>query len=921
MNNISTSKNGSFAKPRRNLLSGFLGNISIAWKMALMVFVLFLSILGITVSAYVGLQSLQYQFSNIYDFMLIPISSIENAGTFLAEAQRYLVQSTNWNITTEERTNSLAQVQVDNQAIEKIITRYDKEWVTTTSPQFTQDLKNGGKIDLQLQEVADLAAYHKAHDAYKTTFAKYQATVQTGSPDANLASDAITQLEAAQTQLQSLIDVNLKFADFSNLQAQQAFNQALVSSGVVLALGLVIGLVMSYLIAVSVTNRLGVLTRSAAAMQEGNLDQIVSISGNDEVSLLGTTFNSMIAQLKNLFSTLEARVAERTQSLELAADVGRSVSRVRALVVMLKDATELIRSRFDLYYTQVYLADASQTNLILQAGTGNVGAELISRRHSLPLDTTSINGRAAVEKHSVVISDTAASSTFRPNPLLPDTRSEMAVPLLIGDRVAGVLNLQSQKAGALSLDVLPAFEALAGQLAIAIQNANLLAETEQARAEVEKQAARLTRANWQDYLDAIHQPEQIGFLYDQNKVVALAEVEDFQPSADSNAVTAPISITGEVLGSLVVEMDKEKQSARATELVNIAARQVAQQIENLRLLDSAERYRAEAEEAARRLTREGWKTYTENTGESLSYLYDLREMRPLNGRGSDESATTVPLKVHDEMIGKLAVQGLNTDDKEAMDLANAVAERLSAHIESLRQFEETKRSQVELDKRAQQLAAVAEISTVSSKELDIQKMLESVVYLTQRQFGLYHAHVFIYNENTDILKIAACGWKEGDPHEGTHGTAAIPLTQEQSLVARTARTRQAVIVNNVHNEPGWLPDPLLPDTASELAVPLVIGDQLLGVLDVQADRINAFTEEDANIQTTLASQVATALQNARSFVRAQKQAERESTLNAISQKIQSATTVEAVLQIAARELGHALGAPMTIAQLSMKDKN
>jgi GAF domain-containing protein len=147
----------------------------------------------------------------------------------------------------------------------------------------------------------------------------------------------------------------------------------------------------------------------------------------------------------------------------------------------------------------------------------------------------------------------------------------------------------------------------------------------------------------------------------------------------------------------------------------------------------------------------------------------------------------------------------------------------------------------------------------------------------------------------------------------------IPLAQERSLVARAARTRQAVIVNDVRSEEGWLPNPLLPDTASEMAVPLVIGDQVLGVLDVQSDRINAFSEEDANIQNTLASQVATALQNARSFSQAQRQAERETMLNVISQKIQSATTVEAVLQIAARELGHALGAPMTMAQLSMRD--
>jgi GAF domain-containing protein len=279
------------------------------------------------------------------------------------------------------------------------------------------------------------------------------------------------------------------------------------------------------------------------------------------------------------------------------------------------------------------------------------------------------------------------------------------------------------------------------------------------------------------------------------------------------------------------------------------------------------------------------------------------------------------LKVRDEILGKLTIQGLDANDSESLELASAVAERLGAHIESLRQFEETKRGQIELDKRAQQLSSVAEISTVSSKELNIDKMLASVVQLTQRQFGLYHAHVFTFNEYTSALEIAACGWKEGEEHEGTHGTTAIPLDQEQSLVARAARTKRPVIVNDVRNEPGWLPNPLLPDTASELAVPLLIGDQILGVLDVQSDRINAFTEEDANIQTTLASQVATALQNARSFARAQQQANRESTLNIISQKIQSATSVEAVLQIAARELGHALGAPMTIAQLSMKDKS
>jgi GAF domain-containing protein len=130
-----------------------------------------------------------------------------------------------------------------------------------------------------------------------------------------------------------------------------------------------------------------------------------------------------------------------------------------------------------------------------------------------------------------------------------------------------------------------------------------------------------------------------------------------------------------------------------------------------------------------------------------------------------------------------------------------------------------------------------------------------------------------------------------------------------------------VISNDVTKEQDFLPNPLLPETKSEMAVPILVGDEVLGVFDVQGNVINRFTDEDIAIKTTLARQVAVTLQNLRSFSRAQKQAEREAMLNTISQKIQSATTVEAVLQIAARELGHALGAPMTVAQLSMKETN
>lgn len=696
---------------------------------------------------------------------------------------------------------------------------------------------------------------------------------------------------------------------------------ALAVRGVAISAILVLlALALLWFLSGQIVRPLRALTDVAVAISQGNLNVTAEIQAQDETGLLANTFNLMISQLKNLFSTLEQRVTDRTRGLELAAEVGRSVSRVRALDEMLRDTAEIVRSQFDLYYVQVYLVDASRTNLVLQSGTGSVGSELVGRAHRLALNTASINGRAAIEKRSVVVSDTASSPDFRPNPLLPETRSEMAVPLLLGDQIVGVLDLQSVEANALNQDNLPAFEALAGQIAVAVQNANLLEQAEQARAEVEGQARRLVRTGWQEHLDAIHRPEQTGFSFEKNQVTPLDE--DLQLDQQVDALVVPITFTGQQLGSLVVDMEQERQTPQTVELVNIVARQVAQQVENLRLLESAERYRLEAENAARRLTREGWEEYfSAKSGQTLGYLYDLKEVKPhKSGVEFDaNSSLSLPIKVRDETIGKLAVQGVDSTDPETLALVNTVSERLSEHIESIRLLEETQLGQMELNKRARQLAAVSQISTLSSRELDVQKMLATVVQMAQRQFGLYHAHIFTYNEAANQLEIVACGWKEGGEHEGTHGTTTISLDQEQSLVARAARTRAPVAVNDVRADPNWLPNPQLPDTLSELAVPLVIGDEVLGVLDVQSEYANAFSDADINIQSTLAAQVATALQNARSFARSQRQAEREATLNAISQKIQSATSVEAVLQIAARELGHALGAPRTIAQLSMKD--
>ena len=207
---------------------------------------------------------------------------------------------------------------------------------------------------------------------------------------------------------------------------------------------------------------------------------------------------------------------------------------------------------------------------------------------------------------------------------------------------------------------------------------------------------------------------------------------------------------------------------------------------------------------------------------------------------------------------------------ESNDEIGTLAQAFNNMTSQLRNFIGTLEQRVA--ERTQDQATVADIATRTATIQDLQEMLATMVHLTQRGFGLYHAHVFLYHENTEELQIVACGYKEGDEHEGTHGTSIIPLAAEQSLVARCARNREPVIVNDVRSDPGWLPNPLLPDTHAEMAVPMIVGDKLLGVLDVQAEAVDAFDEADATIQMTLAAQVAVAVQNILQFQTSQKMA-------------------------------------------------
>ncbi|MFM8321107.1 MAG: GAF domain-containing protein, partial [Chloroflexota bacterium] len=344
------------------------------------------------------------------------------------------------------------------------------------------------------------------------------------------------------------------------VNAQTESNLAL--TGIVLGLVSLLAVVVAQVFATPIAR----LTETADQVRSGNLDAQAAVRSNDEIGRLAATFNDMTQRLRQTLGGLEQRIHERTRELTLAGSVGRTLSQERDLDGLLRLSAELIRSSFDLYYTQIYLTDASRRALVLRAGSGSVGVELFRRGHRLAIGSGSLNGEAAASRRPVIVSDTAASARFRPNPLLPETRSEMCVPLLVGDQVVGVLDMQSKRAGYLAEDKLPAFQALAGQLAVAVDNANLFAETQAARREVERQARRSALAAWDAYLDGVARPERIGFVADSASVRPLAEVEPPSPAPlNAPTVPAPVRVEAPILvaGAPVGRIQLERPAGQA----------------------------------------------------------------------------------------------------------------------------------------------------------------------------------------------------------------------------------------------------------------------------------------------------------------------------------------------------------------------
>jgi GAF domain-containing protein len=197
----------------------------------------------------------------------------------------------------------------------------------------------------------------------------------------------------------------------------------------------------------------------------------------DDLRFMVAVANQVSGAIHNVLLINESK--KSALQFETAAEIARDISSSLDLDELLEKAVELIRSRFDFYHAAIFLKDLPGESVVIREATGDAGAQLKRAGHKLGIGSKSVVGFVAGHGEPLIVNDTARDTTYYANPLLPETRAEAALPLKVGDRIVGVLDVQSKQAYAFSDDNLRTLQILADQLAIAVVNSELFAETQE----------------------------------------------------------------------------------------------------------------------------------------------------------------------------------------------------------------------------------------------------------------------------------------------------------------------------------------------------------------------------------------------------------------------------------------------------------
>jgi GAF domain-containing protein/HAMP domain-containing protein len=391
-------------------------------------------------------------------------------------------------------------------------------------------------------------------------------------------------------------------------QVRASIRNAILILFILLVGAVIVSLGLGQLIAAPVIR----LTQTANLILEGDLAAQAEVTTRDEVGTLAQAFNAMTARLRATFLGLEKNIEERTAQLMEAnannerrakqfqsiAHVARAISSTLDLDSLLDQITTTISNEFGFYHVGVFLFDAAREYAVLSAANSSGGQIMLERGHRLKIGEKGMVGFVSSTGRPRVALDTGADAVFFNNPDLPDTRSEIALPLREGERILGVLDVQSTEPNAFSQEDVSILTTLADQVSIAIQNARKDEETRKALAESDALSRQFVQTGWQDFtkrknlLGVHHSGAKATLLYGNGsgKGKSPGTTGQLKSKSRGAVLSLPIKLRGEVVGSVDVRAPENRQWEQdELDIVTAIIERAAIAMENSRLLEEAQR--------------------------------------------------------------------------------------------------------------------------------------------------------------------------------------------------------------------------------------------------------------------------------------------------------------------------------------------
>ncbi len=381
------------------------------------------------------------------------------------------------------------------------------------------------------------------------------------------------------------------------------------------------------------------LTSAAQELGSGKLDKPIDLPRKDELGTLASVLDNTRRQIYELLQTLELRVEERTteltraneknerraRQLETIAQVARAVTSLRDLNQLLPEITQQISDSFGYYHAGIFLVDENRDYAVLRAANSKGGQAMLARGHRLKVGRQGIVGNVTNTGRYRAAFDVGDDAVFFNNPDLPETRSEIALPLLIGENIIGALDVQSTEPNAFSEDDIKTLSLLSDQISVAIENARLFDETRQALAQIKELYSESSDSGWQSLTK---ESSTSGYRYARGSVEPLRKKSEVTIPLTGETLEIPILLRGEKLGDLKIRRPGRQSawSEKESRMYQAIAERMSFALENARLFSDARRRanleRVTAEAATKISSSVRFETILRTAAEEISHLMD-----------------------------------------------------------------------------------------------------------------------------------------------------------------------------------------------------------------------------------------------------------------------------------------------------------